>query len=42
MHAVHDGHALQQPRSVSDIKRGQHRMHVYLLDGVHWNDMQHL
>ena len=42
MHSVHDGHALQQPRRVCDVQRWQHRMHMYLLDGVHWNDVQHL
>ena len=40
MHTVHDGHTLQQPRIVSDIERSQ-RMHVYLLDGVCWADVQH-
>ena len=42
MHAVHYGHALQRPRRVSDVGCYQDRMHVYLLDGVHWSDMQHL
>ena len=42
MHAMHYGHALQRPRSVSDVGRCQDRMHVYVLDGVHWSDMQHL
>ena len=42
MHAMHYGHALQRPRSVSDVGRCQDRMHVYLLDGVHWSDVQRL
>ena len=42
MHPVHDGHALQRPRRVSDVRRCQDRMHVYLLDGVHWSDVQRL
>ena len=33
---------LQQPCCVCDFERWQHRMHVYLLDGVQWDDMQHL
>ena len=39
MRHVYNGHALQQPRSVSDFERSQHRMHVYLLYGVHWNGL---
>ena len=42
MHSVHYGHTLQQPRGVCDIERWQYRMHVYLLDGVQWDDMQRL
>ena len=42
MHSVYDVCALQQPRSVSDIERSQHRMHLYLLADVYWTDVQHL
>ena len=42
MHALHYGRALQRPRRVSDVGRCQDRMHVYLLDGVHWSDVQRL
>ena len=39
---MHYGHALQRTRRVSDVGRCQYRMHVYLLDGVHWSDVQRL
>ena len=42
MYPMLDGHALQYPRIVCDVERCQHRMHMYLLDGVFWSDMQHL
>ena len=51
---VHECCALQQPRNVNNIKRCQHRMHVYVCDGMdrsdvhhlccrlHWSDMRHM
>ena len=40
-HLLHDGHVLQQPRIVCSVERWQ-RVHVHLLEGVHWENMRRL